>query len=174
MTYTLDVSLALGSSKIGLTLNAQLVDSSLGVVGSAISSGFQEVGKGYYLWHYTEFPDNFRGGVKFYPQSDPTDILTFISINPEEVENADVKTSTLSSSDQININVGNSNVVVGDSNNQTIVSDTNIGITTNSMSIDPNIILNNKKEVNSSENIKITPGLQSLDPSIQITPGVRG
>jgi hypothetical protein len=49
MSYTLDISLALGGSKTGLTLNAQLVDSSLANVGSAISSGFYEVGNGYYL-----------------------------------------------------------------------------------------------------------------------------
>jgi len=96
MAYTLDFSLALGGSKTSLTLNAQLVDTSGTNSGAAISTGFAEIGNGYYLWHYAAFADAFRGGVKFYESGVPGTILAFAAINPEEAENTDVKTSTRS------------------------------------------------------------------------------
>jgi len=93
MSYTLDFSLALGSAKAGLTLNAQLVDTAGANVGSAISTGFVDMGNGNYLWHYAAFPDGHRGGVKFYEQGVPSTILAFAAINPEEAENVDKKVS---------------------------------------------------------------------------------
>lgn len=176
MAYTLCISLALGSSKTGLTLNAQLLDVGLALVGSAVSSGFSEVGNGNYLWNYNGFPDGFRGGVKFYPQGSISDVLALVSINPEEAENVDVKVSSSGggSSNQIDINVGHSSIVVENTTSTPIGNGTNIEITTNSQSLDPQIGLSDKKEVKPSESINITPGVQSLDSSIQITPGVRG
>jgi len=175
MAYTLCISLSLGSSKVGLTLNAQLLDTSLNLIGSAISSGFNEVGKGNYLWNYTGFPDDFRGGVKFYPQGSVNDVLAVVSINPEEAENTDIKTSSVSggSSNEIDINVGHSSIVVEKSSSTTIGNGTNIEIVTNSESLNPSIVLGDKKEVKSLENINITPVVQSLNSSIQITSGVR-
>lgn len=176
MSYTLCISLALGSSKTGLTLNAQLLDSSLGVVGSAISSGFSEVGNGNYLWNYSGFPDGFRGGVKFYPQGSSSDVLSFVSINPEEAENVDAKISSIGSgsSDQIDINTGHSNIIVENLTETPIDNEISIEIIKKSKSLDPQINLINEKEVKSSKNINITPGVESLGDSIQITPGVRG
>lgn len=175
MSYTLDISLALGSSKSGLTLNAQLFDSDLVAVGSAISSGFNEVGNGYYLWHYEDFPDGFRGGVKFYQQGVSGTTLTFVSINPQETENADVKTSSIgsSSSDQINVNVGHSNIVVENTTDTPIGNNTNIQVTTNSESLDPQIIETNGIEVDSTENINIIQGIQPNNSPIKITTGIR-
>jgi hypothetical protein len=88
MSYTIDISLALGTSKTGLTLNATLIDSNAtsipGQIG--INTGFNEIGNGNYLWHYTNFPDGFRGGIKFFSVADTTIILAFLSINPEDYE----------------------------------------------------------------------------------------
>jgi len=92
---TLDITLALGTSKTGLTLAAQLTDSSGVNTDSEIIAGFVEVGKGYYTWTYSSFADSFRGGIKFYSLGSPTDVLAFTTINPEEL-------------------VGSSIVVVGD------------------------------------------------------------
>jgi len=94
MAYTLDFSLALGSGKAGLTLVAQLVDSDGNNVGSAIMSGFTEIGNGNYLWHCETIPDGHRGGVKFYESGAPGTVLAFAAINPEEGEYTDTKTST--------------------------------------------------------------------------------
>lgn len=85
MSYVLSISLTLGSSKAGLTLNAQLVDSDGNDYGSIITSGFVEIGNGYYLWKY-DFPTGFRGAVKFFEASVPGTPLGLAAINPEEAE----------------------------------------------------------------------------------------
>ena len=85
MTYALDYSLNIGMT--GLTdLRAQLIDTTGANSGSAISTGFAEIGSGCYLWHYAAFADGFRGGVKFYRAAAPGTVLAFAAINPEEVE----------------------------------------------------------------------------------------
>ena len=91
MTYTLNFSIGLGSSNTGLTLNSQLVDDDGVNTGDVLTTGFTEIGNGYYLWHYEDFPDEFRGGVKFFEQGTPGTTLVFGSINPEEAENLDEK-----------------------------------------------------------------------------------
>lgn len=95
MAYTLDISLALGSSQTGLVLAAQLVDTTGASVGGEVLTGFTEIGNGNYLWHYIAFPDGHRGGVKFYESGVPGTILAFVAINPEEAENLDIKISSL-------------------------------------------------------------------------------
>jgi hypothetical protein len=97
MSYTLDFGLALGPTQTGLTLRAQIVDTAGVSVGSAVSTGFTEIGNGFYLWHYASIPDAHRGGVKFYDNADPTTILAFAAINPEEGEYTDQKSSTIES-----------------------------------------------------------------------------
>ena len=97
MAYTLDLAISLGSSKTGLTLNAQIVDTSGVDVGSAITTGFTEVGTGTYLLHYTAVPDSHRGGIKFYESGAPGTVLAFGAINPEEAEYVDQKLSTTES-----------------------------------------------------------------------------
>ena len=90
MTYTLDFGLTLGTGKAGLTdLRAQLVDTMGAAVGSAIATGFAEVGSGCYLWHYASIPDAHRGGVAIYSAATPATILAFGAINPEEAERVD-------------------------------------------------------------------------------------
>lgn len=95
MSYELSYSLSLGPSRTGLTdLRAQFVDTASANSGSAITTGFSEVGSGYYQWYYTSHADNFRGGVKFYSNAAPSTLLGFLTLNPQEVEYSDVKTST--------------------------------------------------------------------------------
>lgn len=86
MSYQLCFSLNLGLSNINLTLRARLVDTDGINYGSEISTGFSEIGKGFYLWNYSSIPDDFRGGVKFYTNGDSSNIVSFIAINPEEAE----------------------------------------------------------------------------------------
>lgn len=95
MAYTLDVTVPTGIT--GLTdLRAQLFDTVGASVGVAVSTGFVEIGtSGTYNWHYTAWPDGHRGGVKFYSNADATNILAIASINPEEVEYTDAKTSSV-------------------------------------------------------------------------------
>jgi hypothetical protein len=93
--YTLDIPVILTASQTGLTLKAQLVNSSGVNVGSEITTGFTEIGGGIYLAHLTAIPDSHRGGVTFYVGSLPSGLKAFAAINPEEAENSDVKTSSV-------------------------------------------------------------------------------
>ena len=97
MAYTQNINIALGTSKTGLTLVAQLVTSAGADSGSVITTGFSEIGAGNYLWTYDSFTDDFRGGVKFYESGVPATILAFTRVNPQESENPDIKTSEVQS-----------------------------------------------------------------------------
>jgi len=89
MPYTLDTAFAIPEA--GLTLSAQLVNSTGVNVGSEVTTGFTDFGLGYYLWHYAAFPDGHRGAVKF---SAGGVLKAIAAINPEEAENTDAKTSS--------------------------------------------------------------------------------
>lgn len=98
MAYELTFTLSLGTSNTGIAdLRAQLFDDAGTDVGSAVASGFTEIGQGFYLWNYASIPDDHRGGVKFYRAAASSTFLSAASINPEEAEYADVKTTTRSS-----------------------------------------------------------------------------
>ena len=84
--YTLDFSISLGSTKTGLTLNAQLYDSAGANVGGVIAAGFVEIGGGNYHFTNAAMPDSHRGGVKFFEAGSPATILTSGSINPTDAE----------------------------------------------------------------------------------------
>jgi hypothetical protein len=94
MSFTLDVSLNLGSSQTGLVLKASLYDFTGALVAGQkdIATGFSEQGKGNYLWHYANFPDGFRGGIGFYVGTigggndfSAVDLKATTTINPEEL-----------------------------------------------------------------------------------------
>lgn len=85
MAYTLDFAISLGSANTGLTLAAQLVNTSGTNTGNEVTTGFTEIGNGHYLWHYASIPAGHRGGAKFYEDGE-SDILAFSAINPEEAE----------------------------------------------------------------------------------------
>lgn len=81
MPYTFDTAIALDTA--GLTLSAQLVNSTGANVGSAVTTGFVDLGSGFYVWHYESFPDGHRGAVKF---SAGGALKAIAPINPEEAE----------------------------------------------------------------------------------------
>jgi hypothetical protein len=87
MPYLNTININLGSSKSNLTLYAAFYDTDGQVLAGKgrITSGFVEFTKGNYLWTYDGFPDNFRGAVAFYNNSND-DFLAMTSVNPEEVE----------------------------------------------------------------------------------------
>ena len=104
MSYIMNISISVSSCQTGLALNAQLVDSSGADTGEIISTGFSEIGNGHYLWNYPLFPDGFRGAAKFFENGSPGTILAFLAINPEEVENTDIKTSDVNQSRIMSVN----------------------------------------------------------------------
>jgi len=101
--YTLSTSIALGTSKTGLVLAAQLFDTNGTDVGTLLTEKFVEIGQGNYLWTYSYFPAGFRGGVKFYNQADLTKVLAASAINPEEAETVKNLETTVNSPRQISV-----------------------------------------------------------------------
>lgn len=83
MTYALSFDLNLGSAGIA-DARAQFIDTTGANVGAAISTGFVDVGSGFYQWYYALFADTFVGGVKFYSNAFPAVILAFKAINPPD------------------------------------------------------------------------------------------
>lgn len=84
MTYEKVLTIDLGSGETGLTLSAQLINSSGGNTGSVITTGFTEIGIGWYQW-YNEFDDEFYGGVKIFSGAT---FKKLYSINPEATTEA--------------------------------------------------------------------------------------
>jgi hypothetical protein len=80
---TRSIVIPLASNQTGLSLSAQLVLSGGGASGGAITSGFTELGNGFYLWTYASFPSQFRGCVTL---SSAGSIVAAVAINPEEAE----------------------------------------------------------------------------------------
>ena len=73
MNYTVCYPISLGATKVGLTLNAQLVDGDGDDVGSSITTGFAEIGDGNYSLT-TDLPDDNLGIIKIY-ESGTTRVL---------------------------------------------------------------------------------------------------
>lgn len=93
MPYILSYQITLGTLDTGLVLEAQLTDIMGVTVGAAITTGWVELGLGHYIWTGT-IPDGHRGYWKF--QISPGGALKAVaSINPEEAENTDVRTSLI-------------------------------------------------------------------------------
>lgn len=76
-------SLSLGKGKVGLTLNAQKTNASGVNLDSPITTGFTEIGDGFYVWNYNLSLD-FQGCVKFIDE-DTDEVLAFTSINPNQL-----------------------------------------------------------------------------------------
>lgn len=95
MSYSLSATIVLGAGNTGLTLTASLFDSANASAAGLTTSTLVEVtaGSGTYLWTGT-VPDAHRGYLRF--DSSGT-FKSAISLNAQEVENPDVKTSTRSS-----------------------------------------------------------------------------
>lgn len=75
------ISVNLGAGLNGLSLCAQLIRTDGTAITSLLTDGFYEVGSGYYIWDYSNFPENFRGGVKFYDQDDTSTVLSFVDLD---------------------------------------------------------------------------------------------
>jgi len=87
MPKTVTISLNLGDGFAGLNLAAQIIKSSGLNITSYIYDGFYEVGEGFYVWEYANFPENFRGGVKFFDREDTSIVVSFIDVT---AENSDI------------------------------------------------------------------------------------
>lgn len=85
MPKTMVISVNLGAGFAGLDLAAQIIKPNGTNVTSFVSDGFFEVGEGFYLWEYSNFPENFRGGVKFCDSTDTSRVLSFIDISTENL-----------------------------------------------------------------------------------------
>ncbi len=82
-------------------LRAQLFDTAGTNSGAAISTGFIERGtNGMYIWFHDP-GDGFAGGVEFYSLAASSNILAIRDISPREVENNDVKASTLATASSL-------------------------------------------------------------------------
>lgn len=131
MAFTLLIGLILGKSKAGITLAAQLLSSDGTDYGDEIITGFSEIGNGCFQWLYEDFPDNFRGGVKFYEYGTPNDVLTSITLNPEERVGAE---------EPIEIEVGHSEEKYNVEQGGIINTGDRIDITTGVVNSDPNFV----------------------------------
>ena len=80
--YTVTLPINLGDGNTGITLTGQLVTTSGVASGDAISTGFIEIGGGYYLLT-TTIVNGFRGGLKILSG---VTLMAFFAINPEEIE----------------------------------------------------------------------------------------
>lgn len=98
MSYRATLGLNLGSSKANERLYGQLLTPSGTTYGSAITTGFYNIGSGTYSFDYNSYPDDFRGLLSVYPSgatySTP---YILVGINPETLEYIDQKISTLPS-----------------------------------------------------------------------------
>ena len=91
MSYTTSIVIHLGASNTGLTLKAQLFNAAGAQQGADILTGFTELADGDYHWAHSAVPDGLRGYVKFL--KDNGTYMVSLSVNPEEIENPDIKTS---------------------------------------------------------------------------------
>ena len=99
MPYTLTFDLNLGLP--GLTLQAQLIDTTGATVGGAVTTGFVEIGNGFYMFTHTAIPDGHRGGVTFQNSGGGGPIRGFRSVNPEEAENMDAKITSRATATEV-------------------------------------------------------------------------
>lgn len=95
MSYTICNVYSLPSTYAASSLRAQLYDSSNNAVGSEISTGFyKRMGSTTIFAHALTVPDSHVGWCDVYVAGASSVIIACIPINPQEVENPDVKTST--------------------------------------------------------------------------------
>ena len=91
MVYSASFDITLDPGDTGLTLKAQIFDVAGSQVGGDITTGFVEAGGGMYTSSLTAIPDAHRGSVRFL---DGATLKAHTAINPEELENVDLKLGT--------------------------------------------------------------------------------
>lgn len=95
MAYQTEFVADFQSHRTGLTIHAQYYDNAGATFGAAITSGIVETASGIYKYTAT-ISDGFVGSIVLYNSAD-SNIRVAFSINPNELENTDVKISTRSS-----------------------------------------------------------------------------
>lgn len=103
MSYSLEFSFVFRNQPT-LTLNGQLYDALGATVGSLITTGFVNLGNGTYSYLAT-LPDGHVGTLVIYDSALATRCIAF-SINPAEMENANVKSSTLATQTSVDTITG--------------------------------------------------------------------
>ena len=95
MSYTICNVYSLPSTYAASSLRAQLYDSANNAVGDEISAGFyKRTGSSTIFAHTLTVPDTHVGWCDVYVAGAPSVIIACIPINPQEIENANIKTST--------------------------------------------------------------------------------
>lgn len=94
MSYNVIVSADFGAANTGLTVHGKLFGTNGSQVGSTITTGFVEATAGLYVY-VLACPDNQEGVFVAYDSAN-TALRRVVVIAPRETENADVKSSTLS------------------------------------------------------------------------------
>lgn len=84
MAYTFTFVIELGTYDTGLTLYGQLVDTDGVDVGGKITTGWVELGTGYYILT-ASIPDDHRGAIQIHDDADDRLIEVGV-INPESVK----------------------------------------------------------------------------------------
>ncbi len=106
MAYTLTFGISLGAGQAGLVaspgLEALLKTTTGSTQGSAVITGFVDLGGGNYTWTGS-IPDGFRGSVSFRAVGNSTP-LAISAINPEEAELIDNISVALSASGSVLVN----------------------------------------------------------------------
>jgi phage baseplate assembly protein W len=85
------------------TPNVKIFDAAGDQVGSTITTGFVDLGYNRFTYDAT-FADGFRGAILLYDADDES-IGCLFAVNPQELENADAKTSTRATPAQVNAEV---------------------------------------------------------------------
>lgn len=106
------------------TLAAQLVNTSAANVGAPMTDLVECVGGNGIFEHAAQIPDNHQGWLRVYEVTSPDIILVSIPINPQEIENSDLKTSVVPAYVWAYAN----RTLSGAINNITVVSTVNAGI----------------------------------------------
>lgn len=83
MAQSLNITLNLGTSKTGLTIYSQLYNDAGATVGGLVTTGFTELERGMYRFHYAAYPDDFSGWVSFFDTADDS-FLTDIGLNASD------------------------------------------------------------------------------------------
>lgn len=97
MAYSATFALDIGTA--GLTLKAALLsEANAHATFKNITAGISEIGDGYYEFTTSAMPDGYRGVILFYTGDIDVSYVPYsiASVSPQELENTDVKTSTVS------------------------------------------------------------------------------
>ena len=96
------VDIILGTKKAGLTLGAQILDADGNPIASNLTTGFVEIGQGFYTWEYDDFTKDYQS-VRFYDISAPTITLAMTPLSPEDFGSDERFTATTGNSQGLEV-----------------------------------------------------------------------